>query len=137
MGTPGHVFEESPAGESGRAVPGALASSSISGANVVDVEGDDLGRIEDLVVDVRDGRILYAVLSFGGFLGLADKLFAVPWEALRVDPERQGFLLGIPKQALQGAPGFDKDHWPDMADERFRHAVRAHYGPDRFAAAGA
>lgn len=70
----------------------------------------------------------YAVLSFGGFLGVGDKLFAVPWHALELDPDNKCFVLDVEKDRLKNAPGFDKDHWPSMADERWATDLHAHYG---------
>ena len=112
-----------------RGKPRALAGRTIMGATVVGADGEELGRLEDVVIDFASGQVRYAVLSFGGFLGIADKFFAVPWDALAVDPGHEQFVLNIHRELLEGAPGFDKDHWPDMADERFTHAMRAHYGP--------
>lgn len=86
------------------------------GDKVRNLAGEDLGKIEDIMLDVGASRIAYAVLSFGGFLGMGDKFFAIPWEALSLDAENKCFLLDVPKAQLENAPGFDKDNWPDMAD---------------------
>ena len=67
------------------------------------------------MIDLDDGQVAYAVLSFGGFLGLGDKLFAIPWEALAFDTENLTVILEADKEVLKYAPGFDKDHWPDNA----------------------
>jgi hypothetical protein len=110
------------------AKPFALAASVVAGTPVVNPGGDDLGKLTDIVVELQSGRIAYAVLAFGGFLGLGDKLFAVPWQALQVDTENQRFCLEVPRERLEAAPGFDKEHWPDMADPAFHDAVHAHFG---------
>ena len=68
------------------------------------------------MIDLDDGLIAYAVLSFGGFLGMGDKLFAIPWEALILDTENHAFILDVDKEVLKNAPGFDKDHWPGTAE---------------------
>ena len=73
------------------------------------------------------GRIAYAVLSFGGFLGLGDKLFAIPWSALELDTEDKCFILDTDVERLKEAPGFDKDHWPSMADERWATSIHDYY----------
>jgi hypothetical protein len=92
--------------------------------------GDEsLGRIEDLVIDAETGAIRYAVLSAGDFLGIGDKLFAVPWISLRPDPSRKVFLLDAHKDRLERAPGFDKDHWPNMEDDQWGEQVHRAYGP--------
>lgn len=108
--------------------PGVLSASTITGDEVVNSSGDDLGKIEDLMIDVDEGRVSYAVLSFGGFLGMGNKLFAVPWEALTVDTLNKRMILDIAKERLESAPGFDKDHWPDMADRTWGETIHSHYG---------
>ena len=74
--------------------------------------GEYLGRIEDLMIDLENGRVAYAVLSFGGFMGLGNKLFAVPWEALSVRPHEHAFALDVSKEILEKTEGFDKNDWP-------------------------
>ena len=93
-----------------------LSASTLTGDRVVNQINEDLGKIEDLMIDTVNGRIAYAVLSFGGFLGMGDKLFAVPWGALALDQENKCFVLNVSKEALKEAPGFDKGNWPDMAN---------------------
>jgi hypothetical protein len=72
--------------------------------------------------------VAYAVLSFGGFLGMGEKLFAVPWSALTLDTVNKRFVLDASKERLESAPGFDKDHWPDMADTTWAKEVHDYYG---------
>ena len=74
--------------------------------------GEHLGRIEDLMIDLENGRVAYAVLSFGGFLGLGNKLFVVPCEALLVRPHEYAFALDVSKEILEKTEGFDKDDRP-------------------------
>ena len=95
--------------------PRVLSASSIIGNKVVNSEGELLGTIKDLVVDLDDAQIAYAVLSFGGLLGLGDKLFAIPLEALTFDTRNKSVILDVDKDVLKNAPGFDKDHWPTDA----------------------
>ena len=71
------------------------------------------------------------MLSFGGFLGMGDRLFAVPWQALKLDPVNKRFTLNVSKEQLKNAPGFDKDHWPTMADTAWAAEVHAFYGIPR------
>jgi sporulation protein YlmC with PRC-barrel domain len=101
---------------------------SILGAKVINAEREDLGTIEDLILDSRDDRVAYAILSFGGFLGLGDKHFAIPWEALSFDVSEKVAVLSIDKDRLSNAPGFDKDRWPDMTDSNWGAQVSRHYG---------
>ena len=105
-----------------------FAASKLIGDPVVNLRGEDLGKIEDLVIDPNSGRVDYAVLSFGGFLGMGDKLFAVPLEAMKLSPEDKRFILDVDKERLKQAPGFDKDHWPDASDRAFGTKVYNYYG---------
>ncbi len=108
--------------------PRTLSASSINGTSVRNTTHDDLGKIEDLMIDLSAGRVAYAVLSFGGFLGMGDKLFAVPFSALRCDGDREEFVLDATKEKLENAPGFDKDNWPDTADRTWGTEIHTHYG---------
>lgn len=105
-----------------------LSASTLAGDRVRNSEGEDLGKIEELMIDIPTGRIAYAVLSFGGFLGMGNKLFAIPWEALTVDEIEHQLILNVDKKTLEAAPGFDKDEWPDMADPAFGTQIYGYYG---------
>ena len=92
-------------------------------------KGFSLGKIEEIMLDVPGGRIAYAVMSSGGFLGLGEKLFAIPWGALTLDTNRECFVLDARAETFENAPGFDKDHWPTQAgDLQWHRDVHAHYG---------
>src|SRR6476659_1025832 len=108
--------------------PIVLSSSTICSDHVKNAAGEDLGKIEDLMIDLNSGRIAYAVLSFGGFLKLGNKLFAIPWEALKVDAVNKVFILHADKKRLEEAAGFDKGNWPNMADPAFGSSLYRHYG---------
>lgn len=101
--------------------------NDVIGKAVKNSQGEDLGKIEDLAVDPNSGRIIYAVLSFGGFLGLGEKYFAIPWDALELTGDAKNFVLNIDKNELKHAPGFDKAHWPNLADERYATEVFQFY----------
>jgi len=105
-----------------------MAAHALRGDPVVNPKGYALGRVEHIVLDVERGCIAYAVLSFGGFLGLGDKLFAVPWNAFTFDADRHRFILNVDRGVLEGAPGFDKSQWPAMADPRWASHLHAYYG---------
>ncbi len=107
--------------------PRVLAADTLAGDNVVNNNKEDLGTIEHLMIDLASGRVAYAVLSFGGFLGMGDKLFAIPWSALKVDTVEKQFVLDVAKEKLENAPGFDKDNWPDMADRDWAKGVYNYY----------
>jgi sporulation protein YlmC with PRC-barrel domain len=117
---------------SGGPGPEVMGASSLSGDSVVDRNGESLGEIKEIMVDVPTGRVAYAVLSFGGFLGMGDKLFAVPWSALILDTDKKQFILDIDKDRLKDAPGFDKDHWPSMAQPTWASTVCRFYGIDPY-----
>lgn len=108
--------------------PRVLSASTMMGDTVRNSEGQDLGEIEELMLDLDEGRVAYAVLSFGGVFGLGDKLFAIPWEALSLRPDEHAFVLDVEKKTLEQAPGFDEDNWPETADRRWMTNLYDHYG---------
>jgi surface antigen len=87
-----------------------------------------LGKIDEIMIDIPSGRVAYAVLSFGGILKIGNKLFAIPWNALKVDEDEKSFVLEVDQRTLETAPGFDKDNWPDMADVTWGSQIFKHYG---------
>ena len=108
--------------------PELMGADTLIGNDVYNHLDEDLGDIKEIMLDMRNGRIGYAVLSFGGFLGMGEKLFAVPWNALTLDTENKCFRLNVEKARLKTAPGFDKDDWPDMADQRWVSEIHSYYG---------
>jgi sporulation protein YlmC with PRC-barrel domain len=104
-----------------------LSASSLTGNKVRNSQGDDLGKIEDFMLDTSTGEVSYAVLSFGGVMGIGDKLFAVPLQAMQTDTERHEFVLDESKERLEKAPGFDKDNWPQTGDDQWRREVDSYY----------
>ena len=105
-----------------------LTATSIIGDSIESSEGEDIGKIDNLMVNLRNGEIEYAVVEFGSFLGIGGKLFAVPFTELRPDPARKIFILNRDKEYLKQAPGFDKTHWPDTNDHTYFDNVRMYYG---------
>jgi sporulation protein YlmC with PRC-barrel domain len=108
IGAPGEARDRS----------GVLKASDLIGSKVEGVDGKNLGSIKDLVIDPQDGDIQYAVLDFGGFAGIGDKYFAVPWQALQVDQDKKRLALDLHKKDLKDAPGFDKNNWPDLTEQQ-------------------
>jgi sporulation protein YlmC with PRC-barrel domain len=108
--------------------PRVMAASTLEDDNVVNQAGEKLGEITEIMIDVPTGRVAYAVLSVGGFLGIGDKLLAIPWRALQIDPSNHRFVLNTSKERIKEAPGFDKDNWPSMADERWATELHNYYG---------
>ena len=90
-----------------------LTARSIIGDKVINLTGEDLGRIEDIMLNIDDGRIEYVIIAFGGFLGYSQKYFAVPVTALKVDTKNHAFILDQNRSDFENNPGFDKSHWPD------------------------
>ena len=105
-----------------------LSASALSSDDVYNIKGEKLGSIKEIMLDIESGRVCYVVLSFGGFLSLGEKLFAVPWSALTVDTENRRFVMDTDEERLKNAPGFDTDHWPNMADPAWEKTVHGYYG---------
>jgi sporulation protein YlmC with PRC-barrel domain len=108
--------------------PRLMGANTLIGNDVYSKDDEDLGDIKEIMLDTASGEICYAVLSYGGFLGMGEKLFAVPWQALSLDPENKRFILDVDSSKLESAPGFDKDNWPNMADETWANSVHSYYG---------
>jgi sporulation protein YlmC with PRC-barrel domain len=109
-----------------------LRAKELIGKSVKNEEGKDIGTIQDIVVDSKQGRIAYAVLQFGGFLGFGEKQFAIPFGAFQEDATRKNLILNVKKEKLEAARGFEKDKWPDMADETWARDLHKHYGYDAY-----
>jgi sporulation protein YlmC with PRC-barrel domain len=109
-------------------MPCVAAASTLVGHRVLKSGGEELGHIEEIMLDLKTGRIAYAVLSFSGFPGIANKRFPVPWNALQMHLGEGEFVLDMDPKTLEGAPDFDKDNWPDMADPAFGRVIHKHYG---------
>jgi len=103
-----------------------LTASTIKGEKVINKDGEHLGKIEDLMIDLENRRVIYAILSIGGFLGIGDKHFAIPLEALSYRPNERAFLLDVSKDVLEEAEGFDKDYIP--SNRNALASIYTHYG---------
>ena len=108
--------------------PRLMGADTLIGNDVYNHKDEDLGDIKEIMLDMSSGQVAYAVLSFGSFLGMGEKLFAVPWSALTLDTINKRFILNVEKDRLKSAPGFDKDDWPDMADHSWTQDIHAYYG---------
>jgi sporulation protein YlmC with PRC-barrel domain len=107
--------------------PDVMAASSLDDTKVITNDGEDVGKISEIMLDVRRGRVAYAVLSSGGFLGMGDTLHAIPWSALTMDTDEKCFRVDISAQRIKDDPGFDKDHWPAMADTTWGTSLHEYY----------
>ncbi len=133
LGTNGFTQEKiGPAGGAGKTAEGqrinAFMVEKIIGSPVVNGKGETLGKIENLVVDLDTGKIVFAVLESGGFLGIGEKLFPVPWESLAALPSEGIFFLNRSKEQMAKAPAFDKNNLPDMTDIHWGEDIFKHYG---------
>jgi sporulation protein YlmC with PRC-barrel domain len=108
--------------------PALMGANTLLGNDVYNKDGENLGTIKEFMIDMASGKVAYAVLSFGGLLGLGDKLFAVPWAAMKLDTANRRFTLDVLKDALLDAPGFNKDRWPSMSDRTWASGVHEFYG---------
>lgn len=108
--------------------PGLMGANTLVGNDVYNGQGENLGDVKEIMLDMATGRVSYAVLSFGGFMGVGEKLFAVPWDALKLDTENKRFTLNVSKERLEDAPGFEKDSWPNMSDKAWADGIHTYYG---------
>ncbi len=99
----------------------------VVGVKVMNRADEDLGKICEVMLDKTNGRVAYIVLESGTFLGMGGKLFALPWNAVNYDTNKECFRIDLDKDRLKNAPGFDKDHWPDMADRTWGTSVSTYY----------
>jgi hypothetical protein len=112
--------------------PFLMASTSLDGDKIMSTDGHEVGKVKEIMLDVQAGRIAYVVMSSGGILGIGDKLLAVPWTALTLDTTRKCFLLSTSSERVKNAPGFDKHHWPSMADRSWATSLHQYYGREPY-----
>lgn len=112
--------------------PKVLAASTLKGNVVKNLAGEKLGTIEEFMIDLENGRVGYCVLSFGGVLGVGDKLFAVPYRSMTLDTVDHTFTLDIARERLASAPGFDKNVWPDMTDRAWGERIYGFYNVEPY-----
>ena len=124
----GHAAANAVSGSDHGPGPNLMGAETLIGDLVYNHKDEELGEIKEIMLDMRNGKVGYAVMSFGGFLGMGDKLFAVPWNALKLDTKHHRFVLHVEKDHLRDAPGFDKDRWPDMADHAWTANIHSYYG---------
>jgi len=96
-----------------------LTATSIIGDKVENKKGENIGKIKDVMLNIKSGNIQYLIIEFGGFLGMGEKLFAIPFSALKLNPKNEDFVLDVEKRFLETAPGFNKEHWPETNSHYF------------------
>ena len=105
-----------------------IRATTVKGTDVYNGEGEHLGSIDDIVIGKRDGHAEYAIMSFGGFLGMGEKFHPLPWESLTYDTDRGGYVVNVSREQLEGAPNYAADDEPDWSDPDYGRRVRGYYG---------
>jgi sporulation protein YlmC with PRC-barrel domain len=108
--------------------PRVMSVNSLSKNRVTNMNGEDLGRIEDIMVDLETGRIAFVVLSTGGFIGREARLYAIPWEALTLSLHDKKYILNITRETLANAPSFSRSNLPDSSNLAWLGDVYHYYG---------
>ena len=109
------------------ATSGVISSDCVEGSKVYNAAGDKLGTIDDLMIDKLSGQVRYAVLEFGGFLGMGTDRFPIPWQMLKYDTSQEGYVVPLDKTQLEGAPRYANDNIPNY-DNDYRTNVDRFYG---------
>ncbi|HYP83459.1 PRC-barrel domain-containing protein [Variovorax sp.] len=104
-----------------------ISSDRVEGTDVYDVLGDKLGTIDDLMIDKISGQVRYAVMEFGGFLGMGTDRYPIPWPMLKYDTEREGYVVNLDKPTIEGAPKYASDRVPDY-DDAYVMGVNRYFG---------
>lgn len=104
--------------------------------HVIDIEGRDIGRVEDLVLDLSSGDIDFAVVKFGGLFGMGGKYHVIPWQLMNIDDERRAFTMDVTKEQVDRAPAFDSSNVPDVEDTQYMDAVFGYWGVERSSGTG-
>ena len=104
-----------------------ISASKVTGTSVYNTDGDLLGEINDVMLDKRFGKIAYAVMSFGGFLGIGERYHPLPWATLKYDTRQGGYVVGLTLEQLQGAPTFGADERPAWGDRAYETSIHEYY----------
>ncbi len=105
-----------------------IRATAVSGTEVFNVDGENVGKIEDVMLSKTTGRAVYAILSFGGFLGIGEKYHPLPWQSLSFSDDRGGYVISVSREQLEGAPNFERDAEPNWNDPEFGGALSRYYG---------
>jgi sporulation protein YlmC with PRC-barrel domain len=105
-----------------------IRATTVKGTDVYNAEGEHLGHIDDIVLNKVDGRATYAIMSFGGFLGLGEQYHPLPWQGLTYDPSRRGYVVNVSRSQLEGAPTYQAGDEPDWNDPTYGERLRGYYG---------
>lgn len=113
------------------AMKGIVRVDDVQGMDIYNMKGKEIGVVEAVTLDADKGEIAYVVMSHGGFLGVGDKLFAVPWKSFRMTKDKDELVLDVSEKTLEKAPGFDDDNWPNMGDPKWRSRIDTYYGSNK------
>lgn len=105
-----------------------IEASRVNGTKVYNTDGDSLGHIHDVVLGKRDGRVKYAIMSFGGFLGIGEEYHPLPWNVLKYDERQGGYVVGLTIDQLEGAPRYAEANRPSWGDEAYGRRINDYYG---------
>ena len=105
----------------------AIAADRVEGTEVYNSAGEHLGEVEDVIIDKASGKVAYAVMSFGGFLGLGERFYPLPWKALSYDPALGGYVVDLDKDRLESGPSYSAGEQP-WSDPDYGRSVHGHYG---------
>ena len=105
-----------------------IASDKVEGTAVYNRQGERLGDVHNLMVDKYSGQVAYAVMSFGGFLGLGESYHPLPWKVLDYDTRQGGYVVDLDKEKLRGAPSYSRSETPDWSDRNWGTRVHDYYG---------
>jgi len=105
-----------------------IAADQVEGTSVYNPSGESLGSVEDVLIDKHSGKIAYAVVGFGGFLGIGDRHYPLPWEKLKYDTSMGGFVVDIDRRTLEGAPSYTSDETVGWEDPAWGRRVYDYYG---------
>lgn len=107
--------------------PALMGADTLIGDHIHNLQDEHLGTVKEIMLDMQTGMVAYVVMASGGVLTIGEKLFAIPWEALKLDTVNKRFTMDISKERIESAPGFDADHWPDMANQTWMTEVHSYY----------
>jgi sporulation protein YlmC with PRC-barrel domain len=104
-----------------------ISAGKVQGTNVYNTQGESLGEVYDVMIDKRSGKIAYAVMSFGGFLGMGNDYHPLPWNTLKYDTRQGGYVVGLTREQLEGAPRFARGETPAWGDRNYEKSIHDHY----------
>ena len=108
--------------------PSMISSDKVEGTTVYNRQGDKLGSIKTVMIDKRSGQVAYAVMSFGGFLGIGDRYHPLPWRVLTYDTNKDGYVVDLDKSRLEKAPSYGASETPNWNDAKWGRQVHDYYG---------